>query len=119
MRVDAAVAALRDESRRTFALAELADAINALGSEAFGNVTANIDIGGLAPLDQNYVAAMVEEGSAARGLAPASWVRFVEPLEQPWFATSLKSLKSYLLRVSPAPYKRRNIFIDASPAARL
>lgn len=119
LRVDAAVRALADEQRRTAALAELADAINALGAEAFVDATTHIDTTRLSPLARNYVAAMVEEGAAAHGVTPPAWVRNVDPLDEPWFATSIKSLRSYLLRVSPVPYKRRNIFIDASPAARV
>jgi hypothetical protein len=119
LRVDAAIAALRDESRRALALAELADAIAPLGADAFVMATAHVDVRAHSPFVSNYVAAMIEEGAALRGVAPPSWTREVAPLSEPWFAAPLKALKPYLLRVSPVPFKRRNLFIDASTASRV
>jgi hypothetical protein len=41
------------------------------------------------------------------------------PLAEPYFATSLKSLREHLLVAAPIPFKRRNIFVDASVGARV
>jgi hypothetical protein len=62
---------------------------------------------------------MVEETCIARRLPPPSWTQAIAPLDEPWFATTLRSLRLHLLRVSPLVYKRRNLFIDAGAAARV
>jgi hypothetical protein len=41
-------------------------------------------------------------------------VRETPPLAEPAFGTTLQSLRLYLLTHSPAPFRRRNLFIDAS-----
>lgn len=110
--------ALRDDGTRRFALATLNDFLTDIASVEFGTAVAVASIEALPPLMQNYVAAMVELAAERRGLAPPAWVRDVLPLESPWFAASLKSLRAYLLQVSPVPFKRRNLFVDATVGAR-
>jgi hypothetical protein len=63
--------------------------------------------------ERNYVAAMVELACARRDRPPPAWTTDVRPLERPRFGTELKSVRPHLLRASPVPFKRRNIFIDA------
>lgn len=111
--------ALREEADRPFALAELNDALSALAPFEFATAVDAIDVRALDPLWQNYVAAMVEQAARAHGIAPPRWTGLVAPLDQPYFATSLRSLRSYLLRVAPIAFKRRNIFVDASVGARV
>jgi hypothetical protein len=41
------------------------------------------------------------------------------PLAEPVFASSLQSLRLHLLVLSPAPFRRRNIFIDSTLGARI
>ena len=41
------------------------------------------------------------------------------PLAEPVFGSDLMSLRLYLLTHSPAPFRRRNIFIDASVGFRV
>ena len=111
--------ALRDETDRRFALAELNDALAALVPFEFHAAVSSIDVHALEPLWQNYVAAMVEQAARANGVLPPAWTRDVVPLDRPHFATTLRSLRSYLLRVAPLAFKRRNIFVDASVGARV
>jgi hypothetical protein len=73
----------------------------------------------LGPYLANYVAAMVESASARKGVTPPSWTRAIEPLAEPWFGSTLLSLRLYLLTHSPAPFRRRNLFIDASVGSRV
>ena len=73
----------------------------------------------LPPLLQNYVAAMVEQASGERRVPTPRWVREVPPLEEPYFATPLRSLRLHLLRAAPVPFKRRNIFVDSAVGARV
>lgn len=68
----------------------------------------------LTPYLANYIAAMVEYACARNGVAAPSWTRATAPLTEPVFGTALLSLRLYLLTHSPAPFRRRNIFIDAS-----
>jgi len=73
----------------------------------------------LAPFLANYVAAMTEYACAKSGVAPPSWINETAPLAEPVFGSSLMSLRLYLLTHSPAPFRRRNIFIDASVGSRV
>jgi hypothetical protein len=102
-----------------FALAELNDLLVATPAGLFSEAVASADLGDLSPYLRNYLAAMVEQAAEAKQVAPPSWVRDVTPLEEPAFVTSLKSLRLHLLRSAPVPFKRRNIFVDASIGARV
>ena len=62
----------------------------------------------------NYVAAMVEQLCDAAGIEAPSWTREIEPLKHPVFGTGLASLRLHLLANSPAPFRRRNLFIDTA-----
>ena len=73
----------------------------------------------LSLFQQNYLAAMVEQAAAQRGVEPPAWVRDVPPLETPYFASGLRTLRQYLMAVSPVPFKRRNLFIDATIGDRV
>lgn len=68
----------------------------------------------LSEFHANYLAAMAELACAARGVAPPAWTREVAPLERPAFASELASLRLHLLAHSPAPFRRRNLFVDTA-----
>ena len=112
--------ALRDDDQPGFALAELNDLLSGLPSEELRGTVEHADLTGLTPYLRNYVAAMVELAAHRRDVPPPAWVRDVEPLEtEPRFATPLPGLRLHLLRTSPVPFKRRNIFIDSSIGDRV
>lgn len=69
---------------------------------------------GLSAFDANTVAAMVEYSCAARGVEPPPWTRGIEPLARPVFGSELASLRLHLLTNSPAPFRRRNLFVDTA-----
>jgi hypothetical protein len=73
----------------------------------------------LSPYLANYVAAMVELACARRAIAVPAWTRPIEPLQDPSFGSSLPNLRHYLLTHSPAPFRRRNIFIDSTLGSRV
>jgi hypothetical protein len=73
----------------------------------------------LEPYRANYVAAMVEYACARKGVAAPSWAGATAPLAEPVFGSALMSLRLYLLTHSPPPFRRRNIFIDASVGSRV
>jgi hypothetical protein len=107
-----------------FALAEmhdfLADCPPMAFAEALQHSTLIVKaLAGLSPFLQNYVAAMVEQAAAQKGQTPPLWVRDVQPLDAPYFAGELRSLRQYLLAVSPVPFKRRNLFVDATIGDRV
>lgn len=118
-RVGELLRALGADADRRYALAELHDFLHRLTSTAFGEAVARADLTGLSSYLANYVAAMVELAADQKGVAPPAWVRDVAPLESPAFATPLVSLRMHLLRSAPLPFKRRNIFVDASVGARV
>ena len=101
------------------ALAELNDFLHALPSSQVLEAVAEAELGGLSPFLQNYVTAMVEQACGQKHVDPPAWVRHVPVLAHPYFATSMKSLRMHLLRSSPVPFKRRNLFIDAGVGARV
>lgn len=73
----------------------------------------------LTPFLANYVAAMVEYACAKTGVDAPSWARATAPLAEPVFGSTLMSLRLHLLTHSPAPFRRRNIFIDSSVGSRV
>ena len=70
-------------------------------------------------LHANYIAASVEYASWRAGGTTPEWVREIAPLDAPYFGSSLASLRPYLLRVSPIPFRARNIFIDSTLGDRV
>jgi uncharacterized protein (DUF1778 family) len=112
-RVATIVHALRDDRNRSFALAEFHDLLAGLAPMEFGAALQRVDVRGLAPYVQNYVAAN------AAGVEPPSWTRGIQPLDEPHFATPLRSVRLYLLRAAPVAFRRRNIFADAPLGARV
>ncbi len=101
-----------------FALAELNSCLESLGVGELREAVSSPPPR-LPPKLANYVAAMVEYACGKKGVAPPSWVHATAPLTEPEFGSSLMSLRLYLLTHSPAPFRRRNIFIDASVGSRV
>ena len=108
----------RDPEDARFALAELNSWLAILGPGELQEAVASAP-SGLTPYLANYVAAMVEYACAQHGVAPPAWTRAIAPLAAPVFGSALMSLRLYLLTHSPAPFRRRNIFIDATVGARV
>lgn len=102
-----------------YALAELNDLLSTLGAGELGDAVAVANLSALSPILRNYVAAMVEQACWMKGIRPPGWTAHVRPLDAPWFAAPLLSLRLHLLKASPVPYKRRNLFVDAGVGARV
>ena len=118
-RFDEVLRALRDEPSHRFALAELSDLLSTLAPAEFPDVVGQADLGDLSPFLQSYVAAMVDEGASQKGVFPPAWTADVHGIDEPYFATRLRGLRLHLLRSSPVPYKRRNLFVDATVGDRV
>ena len=110
---DRILRALRKDEDRRYALAELNEFLAELAPMEFEEAVRDADLQGILLVTQNYVAAMVEQAARQKDVLPPAWTRPVDPLEEPFFATPLRRLRPYLLRVAPAAFKRRNIFVDA------
>lgn len=110
---------LADEGNRSFALAELNDFLSALAPGQLQDAVRHAELGDLSPVTRNYVAAMVEQAAHQKGVDPPAWTRDVQPLEEPFFTTSMKSLRLHLLKSAPVPFKRRNIFVDSAVGDRV
>ena len=110
--------ACREPARARFALAELNSWLSSLGAGELREAVAAAPRG-LTPYVANYIAAMVEYVCAQRDVAPPAWTRLIAPLTEPVFGSALINLRLHLLSHSPAPFRRRNIFIDATVGARV
>ena len=104
---------------RSQVLAELHDYLVSFDSAQLGQAFNTLDLSGLAPFESNYVAAMIETACENRNIAPPAWLGNITPLSDPWFASSLKSLRVHLLTASPPPFRRRNLYIDSTLGARV
>jgi hypothetical protein len=101
-----------------FVFAELHDLLSRCAAVDFPLLVETAPPARLVAWRANYLAAMVETAAHRVGLVPPAWVASIAPLETPWFAAPLRSLRPYLLRVSPPAFKRRNLFIDTTLGGR-
>jgi hypothetical protein len=113
------VAECANQARPSFALAELNSLLSSLTAAEMRDAVAAPPSVALTPFVANYLAAMVEYGCSRCGIPPPVWTRAVAPLESPVFGTTLQSLRLHLLTQSPPPFRRRNIFIDATLGGRV
>lgn len=107
--------------KKSYALADLNDFLDKLKRNDFLNALnlSNLSDFKLNSYLANYVAAMIELAATKKNVAPPDWLAQIEPLEDPVFGSDLKSLRLHLLLNSPAPFRKRNIFIDASIGDRI
>ena len=111
--------ASRTESDARFTLAELNDLLTNSGRAELVGIVDGADVTMLSPLIGNYVAAMVEQACNRAGIPAPAWTLGVPPLDMPYFATALRSLRPHLLRASPVPFKKRNLFVDSALSDRV
>jgi hypothetical protein len=97
-----------------FPLAELNALLTSLTGGELEDAIAGGIPGNLAPRIANTIAAMVETACASRELEYPRWTQSIPPLTVPVFGSGLLGLRLYLLTHSPAPFRRRNIFVDAT-----
>ncbi len=100
--------------RVSFGLADLNSLLSKFTAFELGDAVAAAPEVELSPFLANYVAAMVETACAKHAIPVPAWVRKIPPLDEPAFGSKLGSLRLHLLTHSPAPFRRRNIFIDSS-----
>jgi hypothetical protein len=105
--------------KRNYVFAELNDFLSRLSARELIRAVRHAPSIELPAFEANYLAAMVEQASAAVGAPAPEWTRLVKPLEKPWFASSLKNLRLHLLTTSPPPFRRRNLFVDSTIGDRV
>ena len=118
-RFQSVVSALRVEAEHRYALAALGDLLAPLSAPELERCVRHADPSGLSEFARNYLAATVEYLCIKRGATCPAWTISIAPLAEPWFATSLRSLRMHLLRSAPVAFKRRNLFVDSGPDARV
>lgn len=111
------LAASPDKS--SYTLSELNDFLSSLNRNVFAAAVREPPRAQLSPFAANYVAAMLAHAAALKSVAAPSWIRDIKPLDEPWFASTLKNLRLHLLTSSPCAFKSRNIFIDSSIGDRV
>lgn len=110
---------LKNQDSPKFVLAEIHDLLGQASPGEFERMTAQPPGVVLPDYLANYVAAMVEYAAVQKGRGVPAWTRQIPPLAAPVFGTDLNSLRLYLLTHSPPPFRRRNIFIDATIGQRV
>jgi len=113
------LSALRGPHAPSFALAGIHSQLVRLTAPELRAAIASGPAMTLSPFLANYVAAMVETACEQHGLPLPAWVRSISPLDRPAFGSTLRGLRLHLLRHSPAAFRRRNIFVDASLGDRV
>lgn len=103
----------------SFALAELNDFLAQLSADEFRCALSTAPTPRLSVLLRAYLAAMVEHAAARKRAPVPCWALQTEALEEPYFASQLLSLRLHLLSSSPAAFRRRNLFVDASVGDRV
>lgn len=119
MRLQACIEDCAGPAPPGFALAELNTLLTSWTGPELRDAIAVPPTTALPPFLSNYVAAMIELACERRSVRVPGWVRAVEPLPEPAFGSTLKSLRLHLLTRSPPPFRRRNIFIDSTLGDRV
>ncbi len=105
--------------RPGFALAELNDFLVQRTRDELILALAEAPEHALSRYLENYIAAMVEMAAQRKGFSVPVWVERIPRLDLPVFGVDFSSLRLHLLLASPLPFRRRNIFIDASLGERV
>lgn len=119
LRLQACIESCAGPAPPSFGLAELNTLLATWTAAELHDATALPPTTTLTPFLSNYIAAMIELACQRRAIRVPGWVRAIEPLAEPSFGSTLKNLRLHLLVHSPPPFRRRNIFIDATVGSRV
>lgn len=103
----------------SYALAQINSLLSGFTATELRQAVAAAPQAALSPFLANYVAAMTEMACNIHDVPVPTWTARIEALPEPAFGSTLPSLRLYLLTHSPAPFRRRNIFIDSSLGKRV
>ncbi len=110
---------LAETAEPGYILAEIHDLLKNATPSEFEEIAALPISRRIPPYLENYIAAMIEYSAHQKKVSAPEWVRQIPPLDSPHFPVDMLSLRLYLLTHSPAPYRNRNIFIDAPIGTRV
>ena len=110
---------LSTSDRPGYVLADLNELLTQLTANEYRRAVSERPRVQLDPYLDNYVAAMLEPAAVVKHTEAPAWTEDVQPLDEPVFGSSLRSLRLHLLRHSPPAFRRRNIFIDSSIGDRV
>ncbi len=110
---------LNREGSDRFALAELHDLLSSLTLHEWKIALQTPPRRMPEPLIANQMAAMIEHTAEIKGIKAPQWIRDIKPLQTPYFASSLASLRLHLLVTSPPAFRRRNLFVDTTVGGRV
>ena len=102
--------------KSAYILAELNDLLTATGGDQFDLLCRAIH---RRPVPGELCSRDFERAAHMRRVFPPRWTADIPPLSKPAFAVPWQSLRAHLLLESPIPFRRRNIFINASIGARV
>ena len=108
-----------DPSPQSLTLAAIHDFLQRCSATRLEVAVQSADLRQLDAWTSNCVAAMVEYACASKHLPVPEWPQDIPPLEAPWFASRLESLRLHLLTSSPPPFRRRNLFVDSTLGDRV
>ena len=110
---------LKEASNPKYILAQVHDMLKDATADEFELMVEQPLPKSLSDYLANYVAAMIEYAAVQKGKKAPAWTKDVVPLKIPVFGSDLKTLQLYLLTHSPPPFRRRNVFIDATVGQRV
>lgn len=108
-----------DPKNKKEALASLNDFLSAISKEHFADAVLPLPKEMAGTFIGNYIASMVELAAHQKNIESPPWIHSFQGLPDPHFSSDLPSLRLHLLKVSPIPFKKRNIFIDSSLGDRV
>lgn len=103
----------------SFSFATLADFLKSLSGSALNGAVGEFPADVSDRFCRAYAAAMVETVCACQGIDAPAWTSKIGPIDEPYFASTLLSLRSYLLTNSPPAFRKRNLFVDATAVDRV
>ena len=107
------IAELSKVEDSSYMLAELSDLIESMNVAEFAQSCNDPLTLPASRILQNQVAAMLEVVAHRLHAKVPTWVLEIQPLKEPVFGSQMKALRLHLLTHSPAPFRRRNIFVDS------
>lgn len=110
---------LSRSKKTSFVLSEIHDFLAGLSSDDWIATVSEAPEDSIEPVWLNYVCAMLELAASQKKVAPPEWTKLVEPLNTPYYASELLSLRLHLLTSAPPPFRKRRLFIDASVGDRV
>jgi hypothetical protein len=102
---------VRAVTRSLDGLAELGQHLARVGDDDFDASVEHVDLVGLSTEQTNAAAAVVEREAWRRGRVPPAWTVDVDAPERPHFAWALRSLRPFLMQITPPAFKCRNLYL--------